>query len=63
MHSDSILEILKRRPCTIEDLQQSLNVHPAELQKYVNQLLEEKLIKVEQRERGQFLILADQSLS
>jgi len=60
MHSDSILEILKRRPCTVEDLQQSLNLHPAELQKYVNQLLEENLIKVEQRERGQFLILVDQ---
>jgi wyosine [tRNA(Phe)-imidazoG37] synthetase (radical SAM superfamily) len=60
MHSDSILEILKRRPCTVGDLQQSLNLHPAELQKYVNQLLEENLIKVEQRERGQFLILVDQ---
>jgi wyosine [tRNA(Phe)-imidazoG37] synthetase (radical SAM superfamily) len=59
MHSDSILEILKRRPCTVEDLQQSLNLHPAELQKYVNQLLEENRIKVEQRERGQFLILVD----
>jgi len=60
MHSDRILEILKRRPCTVEDLQQSLNLHPAELQKYVNQLLEENRIKVEQSERGQFLILVDQ---
>ncbi len=61
MHSDKILEVLKRRPCTVDDLQQALNLHPAELQKYVNQLLEEGRIKVEQRERGQFLVLVDQS--
>lgn len=61
IHSDRILEVLKRRPCTVEDLQQALNLHPAELQKYVNQLLEEGRIKVEQRERGQFLVLVDQS--
>lgn len=57
MHSENILEILHRRPCTVEDLQQALNLHPAELQKYVNQLLEENRIRVEQRERGQFLVL------
>ncbi len=61
MHSDNILEVLKRRPCTVEDLQQALNLHPAELQKYMNQLLEEGRIKVEQRKRGQFLVLIDQS--
>jgi wyosine [tRNA(Phe)-imidazoG37] synthetase (radical SAM superfamily) len=61
MHSESILEILRRRPCTVEDLQQALNLHPAELQKYINQLLEESLVKIEQRERGQFLVLARKS--
>lgn len=61
MHSDKILAVLKRRPCTVEDLQQALNLHPAELQKYVNQLLEEGLVRVEQRERGRFLMRVNQS--
>jgi wyosine [tRNA(Phe)-imidazoG37] synthetase (radical SAM superfamily) len=60
MHSENIIQILHRRPCTVEDLQQALNLHPAELQKYVNHLLEEGQIYVDQGERGQFLRISDQ---
>lgn len=54
-YSRQILQTLRRRPCTIEDLQHVLNLHPAEIQKYVNHLLESGRIEVEQKERGIFL--------
>ena len=54
-YSSQILKTLLRRPCTIEDLQQVLNLHPAEIQKYINYLLELGKIEMEQKERGIFL--------
>ena len=54
-YSRLILQTLRRRPCTIEDLNAMLGIHPAEVQKYVNHLLEEGKIEVEKLERGQFL--------
>ncbi len=54
-HSRNILQILRRRPCTIKDLEQILDIHPAELQKYVHDLLERGKIEVENEERGAFL--------
>ena len=54
-YSRLILQTLRRRPCTIEDLNAMLGIHPAEVQKYVNHLLEEDKIEVEKLERGQFL--------
>lgn len=58
IHSDRIIELLRRRPCTVEDLHQALNLHQAEVQKYVNHLLDTGVIVLEQKERGQFLVLA-----
>jgi wyosine [tRNA(Phe)-imidazoG37] synthetase (radical SAM superfamily) len=54
-HSKNILQTLRRRPCTINDLEQILDIHPAELQKYVHDLLERDKIEVENKERGAFL--------
>ncbi len=54
-HSRLILQTLHRRPCTISDLQNILNLRPAEIQKYINHLLAEGKIDVEQKERGIFL--------
>jgi wyosine [tRNA(Phe)-imidazoG37] synthetase (radical SAM superfamily) len=54
-HSRNILQTLRRRPCTIKDLEQILDIHPAELQKYVHDLLERGKIEVENEERGAFL--------
>jgi wyosine [tRNA(Phe)-imidazoG37] synthetase (radical SAM superfamily) len=53
-HSRKILQTLRRRPCTSLDLEQMLNLHPAELQKYVNHLLETNRIEVEHKARGVF---------
>ncbi len=54
-HSRNILQTLRRRPCTIKDLEQILDIHPAELQKYVHDLLERDKIEIENKARGTFL--------
>jgi wyosine [tRNA(Phe)-imidazoG37] synthetase (radical SAM superfamily) len=51
----SIIQTLRRRPCTTRDLEKILNLHPAELQKYISHLLETDIIEVEQKGRGAFL--------
>jgi wyosine [tRNA(Phe)-imidazoG37] synthetase (radical SAM superfamily) len=53
-HSRKILNTLRRRPCTAADLEQMLNLHPAELQKYINHLLETDRIDVDYKQRGAF---------
>jgi wyosine [tRNA(Phe)-imidazoG37] synthetase (radical SAM superfamily) len=45
--SEQILETLKRRPCTLEDLASSLNIAPSEAVKYLTQLLSEEKITVD----------------
>lgn len=54
-HSRNILQTLRRRPCTIKDLEQILDIHPAELQKYVHDLLDRDKIEIENKARGIFL--------
>ncbi len=49
-----IMQTLRRRPCTISDLEQILNLHPAELQKYLNHLLEKEVLETEHKKRGTF---------
>ncbi len=53
-YSRQILQLLRRRPCTLNDLEQVLNLHPAELQKYLNHLLENNNIEALYRDRGLF---------
>ncbi len=54
-HSRQILQTLRRRPCTVKDLQQMLSLRPSEIQKYINHLLAKDIIEMEQKERGTFL--------
>jgi len=54
-YSRQILQILRRRPCTVSDLQQVLDLRPVEIQKYINHLLLQGKIEAEQKSRGIFL--------
>lgn len=42
---DDILQILVRRPCTIDDIAGGLNMHRVEVMKHMEHLLSEKLVK------------------
>ena len=53
-YQQQIMQTLSRRPCTANDLEQILNLHPAELQKYLNHLLEKGMLETEQKKRGTF---------
>jgi wyosine [tRNA(Phe)-imidazoG37] synthetase (radical SAM superfamily) len=53
-YSRQIMQTLRRRPCTAKDLEEILDLRPAELQKYLNDLLENKKITSENKERGVF---------
>jgi len=53
-YQKQILQTVRRRPCTAADLAQILNLHPAELQKYLNHLLEKNILETEYKKRGTF---------
>jgi len=55
--SRQIIQTLRRRPCTAADLELILNIHQAELQKYLNYLLEQKRIEVNYMDRGAFFTI------
>ncbi len=46
----SVLEMLRRRPCTLEDISSGLGAHPAEVLKYVDSLLRSGRIELSRRE-------------
>lgn len=50
----SILQTLQRRPCTVDDLSATLGLHPNEINKYIETLLNQNLIRSEVLERGVF---------
>ncbi len=50
----SILQTIKRRPCTVEDLSSTLGLHQNEINKYIETLLNRNLIRSEVLERGVF---------
>lgn len=50
-----ILNMIGKRPCTIEDLCQITSLKKSELNKYLDILEKEKLVKTEKGERGIFL--------
>ncbi len=54
-YRETILQTLRRRPCTVQDLSGMAGIHPAEVQKYLRQLLAAGLIETEQRKRGTFV--------
>jgi wyosine [tRNA(Phe)-imidazoG37] synthetase (radical SAM superfamily) len=52
--ADQILETIKRRPCTDTELAEILNLHLNELNKYLSELIDNKVITPERKERGIF---------
>ncbi|MBN1349186.1 radical SAM protein [candidate division KSB1 bacterium] len=55
---ESILQMIKRRPCTVDDLSVALGLHSAEINKYLEELLESNRIQAEKMERGVFFKLS-----
>ncbi len=55
----SLLQTIKRRPCTVDDLSAALGLHPNEINKYIEALLERKKIRSVVMERGTFFKLVD----
>ncbi len=43
-HTDDVLEMLRRRPCTVEDVVAGLGLHRNEVVKYIDRLVDEKKI-------------------
>jgi len=54
-----ILETIRRRPCTDADLTEMLNIHLHELNKYLGELIDKKMIKTEILKRGIFYKIND----
>lgn len=46
---DDVLELLKRRPCSIDDISGGLDLHRNETIKYVQELLDQNFIRMEKR--------------
>lgn len=51
---EQMLATIKRRPCTAEDLSETLGIHINEINKYLQSLLENKKIESQNLERGVF---------
>jgi len=47
---DDVLELLKRRPCSVSDISSGLDLHRNEAIKYVQELLDQYLIRMERRD-------------
>ena len=47
---DDVLELLKRRPCSVSDISSGLGLHRNEAIKYVQELLDQYLIRMERRD-------------
>jgi len=58
----ALLQTIKRRPCTVDDLSVALGLHPNEINKYIEALLERKKIRSVVMERGTFFRLVDDEL-
>lgn len=57
---DAVLEILSRRPCTVDDLSRTTGFHINEINKILPELRRRKKIKVSLLERGNFYSLNDE---
>jgi len=51
---EDVFELLRLRPCTVDDISAGLNLHRNEVVKYVQELMDKKLIRMEKR-RGERL--------
>jgi wyosine [tRNA(Phe)-imidazoG37] synthetase (radical SAM superfamily) len=54
VRQEDILNLLERRPCTLEDISASLGLHPNESLKHLNHLLEEGRIRLDQVGESRF---------
>ena len=53
---ECIMQTISRRPCTIDDLSSVLGMHPNEVNKYIQLLVEEGRIKEKREGRGIFFV-------
>ena len=53
---ENILEMLKRRPCSVEDISAGLGIHRNEVVKYIEELLKQGKIKPEQQAQSLYYI-------
>jgi wyosine [tRNA(Phe)-imidazoG37] synthetase (radical SAM superfamily) len=53
---DAVLQTVRRRPCTVEDLATVFGLHPNEINKYIQVLVEEGAIMEKREERGIFFV-------
>jgi wyosine [tRNA(Phe)-imidazoG37] synthetase (radical SAM superfamily) len=58
--SEAILETIRRRPCTLEDLTTILDLHTNEVNKYLDVLESEDVIETVSQDRGSFYQIRDQ---
>ncbi len=58
----ALLQTIKRRPCTVDDLSAALGLHPNEINKYIEALLEREQIRSVVMERGIFFRLVEDEL-
>ncbi|MBD3291086.1 radical SAM protein [candidate division KSB1 bacterium] len=56
---NAIVQLIKRRPCTAEDLASSLGMNIREVNKYINALIDQDIIQIDNLERGIFYRLKD----
>ncbi|WP_067051327.1 radical SAM protein [Methanofollis ethanolicus] len=54
--ADTILALVRRRPCTLDDLAHATGMHRNEVGKYLQYLLENHLIEAKRAERGTFFL-------
>jgi len=54
-----ILEMIRRRPCTLEDLSETMGLHINEINKYLETLLRNKRIVSKTMDRGTFFMVKD----
>lgn len=54
--ADTILALVRRRPCTLDDLVHATGLHRNEVGKYIQYLLENQLIEAKREERGVFFL-------
>jgi wyosine [tRNA(Phe)-imidazoG37] synthetase (radical SAM superfamily) len=59
--ADRILSMLRRRPCTADDISGAFMLHPAETAKYIGVLLRGKQVKLQRRDGQIYYVAADVS--
>lgn len=52
-----IIETISRRPCTIKDISEILNLHVNEVNKYLREIEQEKNLKYKDQNRGKFYFI------